>query len=204
MHTLSSSPKSDLELLSSIIGGKKRWITAQHILDVTTSIQALSKLNPRVLAQQTQISLELSERIFASLEIGRRALLPITYPSSITTPQQAYQILYPLLTQQTDEMLYLLLLNRRKKLIHMQLLTQGSDAYTIVDPRHIFHHVLMHRASGFILAHNHPSGDPTPSQQDLCITEKIVEISKILQVPLLDHIIVGGDSFVSLSSLGCI
>jgi DNA repair protein RadC len=86
----------------------------------------------------------------------------------------------------------------------MQLLTQGSDAYTIVDPRHIFHHVLMHRASGFILAHNHPSGDPTPSQQDLCITEKIVEISKILQVPLLDHIIVGGDSFVSLSSLGCI
>ena len=75
---------------------------------------------------------------------------------------------------------------------------------TIVDPKQIFHHALRCRSRGIIMAHNHPSGDPSPSQQDLQITKRVQEIGSVLNIPLLDHIIVGGDSFVSLRALGAI
>ena len=73
---------------------------------------------------------------------------------------------------------------------------------TIVDPKQIYQKALLCRASGLILVHNHPSGDPTPSEQDLRITDEIHTVGSLLRIPLLDHLILGSDSYVSLAALG--
>jgi DNA repair protein RadC len=117
-------------------------------------------------------------------------------------PEQVYQLVWPSLIHQDNELLIGLFLNRRKHLIQQEVLTRGTDWMTIVDPKQIYHKALLCRASGLVLVHNHPSGDPTPSEQDLRITKEIQRVGSILRIPLLDHLIVGGDSYVSFAALG--
>ena len=192
---------SDIELLTQLIGNNIHQKTIRTILDDLNGIKGLAQLEPDILARHPNISPKAAFRIYAGIRIGRRSMFPSKSQVCITTPQQAYEILWPHLQANSEESLYALYLNRRRNLISLKLLTQGSEAYTIVDPRQIFHYAIQSRASGVIVAHNHPSGDPTPSQQDIIITKRIQEIGDLLHIPLLDNVIIGDDSFVSFASL---
>lgn len=193
---------SDIQLLVQLIGSNTPQETARQILSDLNGLKGLAQLAPEILSRHPSISPKAAERIYAGIQIGQRSLLPNPKQKSITSPQQAYELLWPHLQARPEESLYALYLNRRRTLISLKLLTQGSAAYTIVDPRQIFHYAIQARAAGIILAHNHPSGDPSPSQQDILITERIQQIGSLLHIPLLDHVIVGEDSFVSFASMG--
>lgn len=193
---------SDTKLLTQLLGNNTHQETAQKILEDLNGFKGLAQLEPEMLARHPNISPKAAHRIYAGIKIGRRSLFPSPKQTGITNPQLAYEILWPHLQANPEECLYALYLNRRRNLISLKLLTQGSEAYTIVDPRQIFHYAIQSRASGVILAHNHPSGDPTPSQQDIAITERIQQIGALLHIPLLDHLIIGEDSFVSFASMG--
>ena len=201
MQELHSNPY-DIQLLSQLIGNKTRIEAAKKILQDFNGPQGLAQLNPEMLSRHPNITEKAALRIHAGIRIGRRSMVPTKENRTITTPQLAYELLWPHLQANPEECLYALYLNRRRNLISLKLLTQGSEAYTIVDPRQIFHYAIQCRSSGIILAHNHPSGDPSPSQQDITITERIQEAGRLLHIPLLDHLIIGEDSFVSLSSMG--
>ncbi|MDD5244111.1 MAG: JAB domain-containing protein, partial [Syntrophorhabdaceae bacterium] len=96
----------------------------------------------------------------------------------------------------------LILLNTRNKIIGLSTVSIGTLNASLVHPREVFKDAIRHSASSVVIAHNHPSGDPEPSEEDLKITRRLVESGKILGIEVLDHIIIGKDTFVSLKTKG--
>ncbi len=202
MPTLPTPPNSDHTLLSHIIGGKDANHKSNQLLAHVGDVKRLSHLSIPELMAQGQLTEKMATRLYSAFTLGQRSLMPTEPKESITRPEQVYQLVWPGLIHQDNEFLIGLFLNRRKHLIQQEVLTRGTDWMTIVDPKQVYHKALMCRASGLILVHNHPSGDPTPSEQDLRITQEISKVGKLLRIPLLDHLIVGGDSYVSFAGLG--
>ena len=100
------------------------------------------------------------------------------------------------------EAMKLLLLNSKTKLIGESELSLGTVNTTLVSPREVFVEALRRNAVAVILLHNHPSGDPTPSKQDILITRRVTEAGRLIGVELLDHIIIGDNCFISLRDKG--
>ena len=192
----------DHTLLTQLIGGKQGQNKAHMLMDNIGDVQRLARLSIPELMAQGDLTKSMATRVYSGFRLGQRSLTKTQPKTSITTPEQVYQLVWPNLLNQGNEYLIGLFLNRRKHLIQQDILTQGTDWMTIVDPKQIYHRALLCRASGLILIHNHPSGDPTPSEQDLRITEEIRNVGSLLRIPLLDHLVVGGDSYVSFASLG--
>jgi DNA repair protein RadC len=109
------------------------------------------------------------------------------------------QIVIPLIFGQLTEHLIVLCVNRTQQLLAHKVISIGGTAATIVEPKTIFRYAVENNAAAIILVHNHPSGNPLPSVEDKLVTERIVRLSQLLGVPLLDHIIVCDDrSYVSM------
>ena len=202
MQLSQTESQTDHALLKELIGGKQAHHKAHSLLCNIGNVQRLSRLSIPELMAQGDLTQSMATRLYSGFRLGERSLTKSPPKSSITTPEQVYQLVWPSLLNQGNEYLVGLFLNRRKHLIQQDILTQGTDWMTIVDPKQIYHRALLCRASGLILVHNHPSGDPAPSEQDLRITEEIQKVGAVLRIPLLDHLIVGGDSYVSFAALG--
>ncbi len=108
------------------------------------------------------------------------------------------------LENEAQEVLVALLLNTKNNIVGIQEISRGSLSASIVHPREVFKAAILHNAASIILAHNHPSGHPSPSREDIAITERIAKAGKILDIQLLDHVIVGESIFVSLKEKGII
>ena len=202
MQINTSHLTSNHALLASLIGGHQASIKAQHLLYNIGDLRQLSRMSISELMAQGNLTRPMASRLYSGFQLGQRSLQPKKPTHPITQPDQVYQLVWPTLLNQGNEFLVGLYLNRRKHVIQQEIITQGTDWMTIVDPKQIYHKALLCRASGLILVHNHPSGDPTPSEQDLRITEEIQKVGSILRIPLLDHLIVGGDNYVSFAALG--
>ena len=202
MSTLPTPPSTTHSLISTLIGGKQATRKTNLLMQNVRDIKQLSRLSIPELMVQGNLTEVMATRLYSGFTLGQRSLLPSEPKTSITKPEQVYQLVWPSLIQQDNELLVGLFLNRRKHLIQQEVLTRGTDWMTIVDPKQIYHKALLCRASGLVLVHNHPSGDPTPSEQDLRITREIQRVGDILRIPLLDHLIVGGESYVSFAALG--
>lgn len=100
------------------------------------------------------------------------------------------------------ESMYVLLLNRANWVLGYHLLSQGGTAGTVVDMKVLLQLLIKSNAHGFIMSHNHPSGNTTPSAEDLKLTKKVKEASRLLDIQLLDHIILSSDSFLSMADKG--
>ena len=98
--------------------------------------------------------------------------------------------------------MYVLLLNRANRVLGYHVLSQGGTAGTVVDMKALLQLLVKSNAHGFILAHNHPSGNTKPSVEDLKLTKKVKEASKLLDIQLLDHLILSADSFLSMADEG--
>lgn len=121
-----------------------------------------------------------------------------SFRKTLTSPTDALAIVLPLLTDEggplEHERVVAVALNNRNKIIDTAVMTQGTHDISIVDPRQIGRWVLTREApaAALVLAHNHPSGDPSPSHHDRRVTERVGEAMELLGIHLLDHIIVGG------------
>ena len=202
MSTSLYQPYSNHQLITSIIGGRQAAKKAHYLLNQIGDIKHLSKMTIPELMAQGNLTQMMASRLHNAFQIGQRSLQPHEPTESIIKPEQVYPLVWPYLRNQGNELLIGLYLNRRKHLIQQDILTQGTDWMTIVDPKQIYHKALLCRSSALRLVHNHPSGDPTPSEQDIRITNEIQRFGSMMRIPLLDHIIVGGDSYVSLAALG--
>jgi len=119
----------------------------------------------------------------------------------VNTPEQAL-ILCPELKHMEKEHLIALYLNSRHGLIKKMTLSVGNLNSSIVDPREVYKHALRSNAFGVVLLHNHPSGNPEPSDEDVEVTKVISKAGQVLNIPLIDHIVVGTAKFISLSERG--
>lgn len=132
--------------------------------------------------------------------------LPIVKEASVEkcrTPEDCYRVLSDT-AQLAQEAFTVLTLNRKYNIINRHLVSLGIADATLVHPREIFRTAIMDGASAIVLSHNHPSGDPTPSAEDLRLTRQMVEAGKVVDIEILDHVIVGRPSPDGHSSRGFI
>ena len=122
----------------------------------------------------------------------------------VTSPEDAHAIVAPLLAGRDREHCLLVNLDVKHRLLAVATVSIGSVDHTFMGPREIFREALLAGASAVFLAHNHPSGDPTPSADDRSVTRRLAQAGATLGVDVLDHIVVGATEFVSLARLGVI
>ena len=122
----------------------------------------------------------------------------------IRTPQDVMDVLSTEYDNAVVEMAQMLALDTKNKIIGIFTISTGSLNASIIHPRDIFQRAILSNAASVILAHNHPSGDPTPSSEDTELTKKLVDAGKILDIPILDHVVIGDGKFVSLKERGII
>lgn len=120
----------------------------------------------------------------------------------IKNAKVAFDLAHAELAHQKQEVLLVILRDTKAKLIHYQKVSIGTLSEVLVHPREVFYLAIRHKAHNVILAHNHPSGDPTPSKADLELTRMLAHSSRILGIGLADHLIVGSHSFVSMRESG--
>ena len=189
------------ELLQLILGrgiaGESVAVTAQKLLAQFGSLQKLSEASIEELSSIKGIGLAKATQIKAAFEIGRRvSTQTLDYKSKeFTDPEKVYRLIKSKLKDYHKEHFYIVALNSRNYSISE--VSIGSLNASIVHPREVFAEVIKNKAASVILAHNHPSGDPEPSEDDLLITKRLVESGKILGIEVVDHIIVTKDKFFS-------
>ena len=121
---------------------------------------------------------------------------------TIKTPEDAHRILQGYFADLPCEHFIVMLLNTKNRVTAVSPVSTGSLNASIVHPRELFQRAILGNAASLILAHNHPSGDPTPSPEDVELTKRLVDAGKLLDITVLDHIIIGDGCFVSLKERG--
>jgi DNA repair protein RadC len=196
------------ELLQLILGrgvaGESVAITAQKLLSQFGSLQKLAEASIEELSSIKGIGLAKAAQIKSAFEIGRRVSLqtPSYKSKELTDPEKVYRLIKSKLKDYHKEHFYIIALNSRNYSIAE--VSVGSLNASIVHPREVFAEAIKSKAASVIFAHNHPSGDPEPSEDDLLLTKKLVESGKILGIEVIDHIIVAKDRFFSFKDKGLI
>ncbi len=140
-----------------------------------------------------------SAQVKAALEIGRRlALVQPDTRYKISTPADAANLVMLDLAYLDTEQMRILLLDAKSHLVEKASLYQGTANSSVLRAAEVFRPAIIRNCPGLILCHNHPSGDPTPSKEDIETTKQLVEAGRILDIELVDHIIIGHQRFVSL------
>lgn len=141
-----------------------------------------------------------------NLKVVKETTVKYNLKSSISSPKDAYYLFRDALEMDTlvEEYLYMMCLNTKNEVIGVFRVSQGNISSSIVHPREVFKRACIMNSASIIIAHNHPSGNPQPSKEDIDITRRLVECGKILGIDVLDHIIIGEDKYVSLKEKGII
>jgi DNA repair protein RadC len=199
---------SDAELIAILLGSGSRKETAVQLArrllsDYSNNINELARLSASELQKYKGVGKAKAITIAAAFELGRRrADTTGVERVKITSSAVAYQLLQKRLSDLPHEEFWLLFLNRANHVMHEKQVSKGGISGTVVDTRLICRWALEADASGVVIAHNHPSGQTLPSDQDRSITKKLKEALKLFDIALLDHLIIGDQKYLSFSDEG--
>ncbi len=199
---------SDAELIAIILSSGNRNETAvqlaQRMLSANSNnINELAKLSLNDLKKFKGVGEVKAINIAAAFELGRRRTDSDSIEKvKITSSNIAYQLLHKRLSDLPHEEFWVLLLNRANQVTKEENLSKGGVSGTVVDIRLICKMAVENTASGVVIAHNHPSGQIIPSEQDKSITKKLKEALKLFEISLLDHVIIGDQKYFSFSDDG--
>ena len=202
------SALSDSELLAIILGSGNNEDSAVELArkilaSVDYNWQKLSKLSIKDLMKFKGIGEAKAISVAAALEIGRRkAAQEIPEKEKVTSVNDLYKIFSQYLSDLQTEEFWAIFLNQKNHVIYKTQISKGGISGTLVDVRVIFRIAIEHFATSLVVAHNHPTGNLTPSQPDISITRRIKEAGDLLDIKLLDHLIIGENSFFSFSEQG--
>ncbi len=187
---------TNAELLAIFINtgskGENAIQMGQRLLREFGTLRNLSRRSAKELVQQFKgLGPAKAAHIAAAFELGRRASQEEARVIPMDQPKQVYQYLHEDMARLGYETVRLLALNTKCCLIHDEVIFQGSLNESTAHPREILRAAIVHRAHAFILAHNHPSGDPRPSEADRRFTRRMREAADIMQIRFLDHVIIG-------------
>ena len=191
-------------LLGTGIGGQSSLDLAARLLEVGSGSLRRVAMRPRAELLQTEgIGPGKGARLLAAFEIAAR-LAGEGRPAAprIRDPEDVAGLFQSRLRDLQVEEFHLLALDSQSHVLRSVLVTRGLLNSSLVHPREVFRAAIAEAAAGIIVVHNHPSGDPTPSAEDRTVTRQLAEAGRLLDLPLYDHVIIGGDRFVSLATLG--
>ena len=198
---------STAELLAIVLrtGTKERSAIglAEHILSRHSGLRGVATATVDELAGVKGLGPVKAVQIAACVELGRR-LAAHTEESRpvIHSPEDVAHLLMPELRDSRKEHFKSLLLDTKNRVIRIVTVSVGTLDSSIVHPREVFKDAIACSAAGMVVAHNHPSGDPTPSGEDRAVTKRLCEAGKIMGIDVLDHIVIGDGRWVSLKQLG--
>lgn len=201
--TYGSDRVSTTELLAVLLGtGTRRrpvLEAAQYLLHTVGGLARLASTAPRELMRIDGIGMARATRIAAAFQLGRRALEEAGQTADATwSPARVYRRLGPRLRTLHQEVFVVLGLSARNVIISESEVARGSLTYVDVHPREVFRPLIQQAAASAVVAHNHPSGDPNPSPEDISLTHRLRAVGEIIGIPVLDHIVIGRDGFVSM------
>ena len=203
------SSLSNAELIAILIGSGNRDESAvdvsKRILnDVSNNLNELGKLTIEKLKRDYRgIGEAKAISIVAAMELGRRRKLSEAKEKpKISGSRDVFDLMHPILADLPHEEFWIVLLNRANKVISTQKISQGGVSGTVMDTKMIMKAAIDQLASSIVLCHNHPSGQKHPSTQDKTITQKLREAGKIMDIPILDHVIVTENGFYSFADEG--
>ncbi len=200
---------SDAELLAIIIksGTKDKTSVelAQEILLLDSekrglnflkevSIDDLRKIKGlgRVKAIQLKATIELAKRISKPYKILRK---------TVTSPDDVAEVLMSDMKDSSQEMMKVIVLNVKNEIVRVSTISLGTANSTLIEARDVFKEAIRYNSTRIIVAHNHPSGDPTPSKSDIVFSARLRDAGKLIGIEVLDHVIIGNDKFCSLKRM---
>jgi len=191
------------ELMAAVIGGQKQIEISQALLArFDGDIRRLFQAHPSELAKVKGINQATAIRIKAALNLGLRLSQPGDERTSINSPADAAALVQSEMSLLDKEHLRTILLDRRNRVLEIVEIYQGSVSSSQIRVGEIFQAAIGRHASAIVVIHNHPSGDPTPSPDDVAVTRAIVQAGKLLDIELLDHLVIGQGKWVSLKERG--
>lgn len=191
------------ELMAAVIGGQKQIELSQALLArFDGDIRRLYQAHPSELAKVKGINQATAIRIKAAFNLGLRLSMPSDERTAINSPADAAALVQAEMSLLEKEHLRTILLDRRNRVLEIVEVYQGSVNSSQVRVGEVFQAAISRHASALILIHNHPSGDPTPSPDNVAVTRAIVQAGKLLDIDLLDHLVIGQGKWVSLKERG--
>lgn len=193
---------SDTELLAIIIGNGTAQVSAldlaQHILAQHGSLRYLKEASLEELMEHRGIGPAKAVNIKAAIEIGRRISLDIRNKMSIKSPEDVKNMVMEDMRYLDREYFRVLYLDRKGGVLSMENVSIGGLHSALVHPREVFKPAIKKSAASVILVHNHPSGDPSPSREDLELTTNLIKAGKFLGIEVLDHIVIGESNYCTM------
>jgi len=195
LEQLGASALSDRELLAMIIrtGTKKHDVLAlaDLLIQKSGSLAGLLRWDTSDFKKIVGIGQVKALQLSVQVEVAKRMMRGSREQSTYLEPIKVWEHLYPEVCSDAVEKVWVLCLDRKNKLIRQEVVTSGTATSSLVHPREVFRPAIRHGATALILAHNHPSGDPTPSSADLAVTRKIRDAAKQVDLGFHDHVIIG-------------
>lgn len=202
------SALSNAELIAILIGSGNAEMSAvelsRSILDsVGNDLIELSDLSVSDLMKHKGIGEAKAITIMAALELGkRRRAAEVGIDNKLKSSKDAYERLLLLLDDPQQEHFFIMYLNQNNKVLKAECVSKGGVTHAIADPKVIFKNAINVGATALILSHNHPSGNPTPSEDDRLLTKKLTAAGKLLDINIVDHIIIGKERYYSFLDHG--
>jgi len=195
LANLGASALSDSELIAILLRtglpGSNAIEVARTLLSRFQSLGGLSRCSVKEIASIKGVGPAKAVQLAAAFGLGSRLARESLTKSKIDTPELVYELLGHEMRALHKESVRIVLLDTRYHLIRIEEISLGSLNESIAHPREVFRPALIHSAYAVIVAHNHPSGDPSPSESDHRITRRLSEAAQLLQITLLDHVIIG-------------
>ncbi len=185
------------DLLTIIIGNEADAVIIHKLAGI--GIQQLASMSAHEIMELVPISEMAAQRIVASFGLAHKYVTsPREKRISIRLPRDVAELMMPEMRYLTQEHFICLFLNTKNRVIGKQTIFIGSLDASVVHPREVFKEAIKRSAANVICLHNHPSGDPTPSREDIKVTKNLMEAGEVVGIPLLDHVIIGDDRYISL------
>ena len=204
---LGVSALGDNELLALVIGAGTTRLNALAVANLLLSssggLHGIPAAGRDDLLRVPGVGEARAAQVLASIELGRRTLLhePNQRPQ-LLTPRDAALYLLPEFGARPVEHFGILLVDAKHRVLKTALLTVGTLDRSVVHPREVFREAAAARAAGIILFHNHPSGDPTPSEDDELLTRRMLAAGEIMGIEVLDHVVLAATTYASLREMG--
>lgn len=196
------SALGDGELVALLLGSGTRargaLVVAQALLAAAGGVAGLLRLSVDELCRVDGVGTVRAARLLAAVELGRRALVgPGEERPRFRSPHDVARYLLPLHGGHREERCGVVLLDARYRLIRTSVLSVGTQDAALIQPRDVFREALLASATGVVVFHNHPSGDPEPSQADVQVTARLAHAGDMVGIRLVDHIILGAGRYYS-------
>ena len=207
LERLGPSALGDNELLALVIGSGGRTRDALELANAVLAkargLHGLPRLDPPTLRQVAGIGRAKAAQVLAAVELGRRTLVRVPAQRvRLNNPRDLAAYLIPQYGARPVEHFGIVMLDTKHRMIRIAIVAVGTLDTTVVHPREVFREATAACAAAIVLFHNHPSGDPVPSPEDVALTERLAEAGAIMGIDVVDHLILSDHQYFSMMEAG--